>query len=91
MELINGEEEWVVEEIVDLKWHCPSTCCPLHYKVHWLGYQDTPKYKSWVLATSVDRSPEAVAEFHAKYPNKKPRLEFFPPDWKNKKKKQAQY
>jgi len=38
----------------------------------------------------MEKSPEAVAEFHAKYPNK-PGPEFFPPDWKNKKRKKAQY
>jgi hypothetical protein len=91
MELVNGNEEWVVEEIVDSKWHRSSTRCPLRYKVHWLGYQDTLKYESWVSAISAENSTEAVMEFHSRHPDK-PGLEFFPLDWKNKRRKRrAEY
>ena len=61
LEIINGEEEFIVEEILDsrvINWK-------LHYLVKWEGYGI--KHNSWEPADNV-YAPECIADFHWKHP-----------------------
>ena len=62
-EIIDGSEEWVVEEVLDSK----IVRGRLRYKVKWegFGYQDS----TWEVAEDLANSAELVAEFHKKQPS----------------------
>ena len=61
---IEGEREFEVAEILDSKIQRNR----LFYLVDWLGYDASER--SWQPAANLKNSPELLAEFHAKYPNK---------------------
>jgi hypothetical protein len=60
-EVIEGEEEYLVAEILDSKMFCGR----LKFKIKWEGYG--PEYDSWEYATEV-HAPERVADFYQKHP-----------------------
>ena len=61
LELIDGEEEYVVEQILDSRmlWH------RLQYLVKWEGYGI--ENNTWEYAETLDNATEAVADFHSTY------------------------
>ena len=61
LKIIDGAEEWIVEEILDsqmINWK-------LHYLVKWEGFRI--EHNSWELANNV-HAPECVTEFHWNFP-----------------------
>lgn len=60
--VVNGEEEWEVERILDSRWYYRK----FQYLVQWIGYD----HPTWEPAENVLHAPVAVREFHASYPAK---------------------
>ena len=60
--LIDGEEEWLVEEILDSQKIRGS----LNYLVKWIG-SDNP---TWQPAADITHSPELLQEFYERFPTK---------------------
>ncbi len=49
---VNGEEQYKIAQILDSKldhWFC----CPLFYRIQWLGYEGTDKEFAWLPSTSL--------------------------------------
>ena len=61
LEIIDGEEEWVVEEILDSKVINWKLC----YLVKWEGYRI--EHNSWEPRENV-HAPDLSTEFHWKHP-----------------------
>ena len=61
--IINNEEEWEVEDILDAR----SYRGKLQYRVKWVGWDED---REWYDATGFDNSPEIVEDFHSRYPDK---------------------
>jgi len=61
-ELVDGEEEYIVEEILDSRMFRRR----LQYLVKWEGYG--VEGNSWEYSENVENAPEKVAEFHAQNP-----------------------
>ena len=63
-DLIEGEEEWELEAILDsrIAWNT------LQYRVKWKGWPDS--YNEWLPAKELDNARELIAEFHHEYPRK---------------------
>ena len=67
-ELVDGEEEWEVEEIKDSRYSRRQ----LQYLVHWKGFDVSED--TWEPARHLAHAPELVTDFHSRYPAKpKPR------------------
>ena len=61
LEIINGEKEFIVEEILDsrvINWK-------LHYLVKWEGYKI--KHNSWEPVDDI-HAPERIMDFHQRHP-----------------------
>lgn len=69
---INGEKEWVVEEILDSK----LVRKRLKYKAKWLGNDDN----AWYLVSDFKNAPLKLYNFYSRYP-KKPGLPIRLKDW----------
>ncbi|SGZ26524.1 BQ5605_C024g09932 [Microbotryum silenes-dioicae] len=65
-EIINGEEEYQVEQILDSRNNRRSR--RLEYFVDWTGYG--PQDRQWVSAADFDDDDSLVIEFHTRYPHK---------------------
>jgi len=61
-ELVDGEEEYIVERILDSRMH--RRC--LQYLVEWEGYGT--EGNTWEDAGNISNAPDKVAEFHASNP-----------------------
>jgi len=61
-ELIDGEEEYLVEEILDSRMCCQK----LQYLVKWESYGI--EHNTWEYSDNLDNAAEAVAEFHSTHP-----------------------
>jgi hypothetical protein len=61
-ELVDGEEEYIVEDIIDSR----MFRCRLQYLVKWEGYG--LEYNTWEDSGNVANAPEKVAKFHATHP-----------------------
>ena len=65
--IVDGEEEWEVEEILDSRWHYGR----LQYRIQWVNGEPDLE---WYNAHGFNNAPELTAAFHERYPNKpKPR------------------
>lgn len=62
--VIEGEEEFEVEAILDSRLHYRK----LQYLVKWLGYPSSEN--SWEPSSSLTNCPEKLSRFHLSYPNK---------------------
>ncbi|SJL18318.1 uncharacterized protein ARMOST_21904 [Armillaria ostoyae] len=69
-DLIDGEEEWEIEEILDSKPHKvrakrgqPSVTV-IDYFIKWVGH--TCEHNSWVTAAEMGNAKEAIADYEAK-------------------------
>ena len=67
---INGDIEYEIAEILDLKIDRRRRHCNLLYLVRWAGYEGTDEETSWMLATELGHASEIVTEFHSAYPAK---------------------
>ena len=68
---VDGEEEYEIDEIVDsVLRKIQGGRTKLYYKIKWLGYEGTPEEYQWIVATDLEHAQEAVADFHARYPDK---------------------
>jgi RNase H-like domain found in reverse transcriptase/Reverse transcriptase (RNA-dependent DNA polymerase)/Integrase zinc binding domain/Integrase core domain len=63
-EVINGEEEWEVKEILAVKLVRKT----LKYQVSWVGHDPDP---TWYPASNFMGSPHKLKEFHDKYPERR--------------------
>ena len=61
--IINNGEEWEVEDILDAR----SYRGKLQYRAKWVGWDED---REWYDATGFSNSPEAVEDFHSRYPDK---------------------
>ena len=61
-ELVDGEEEYIVEEILDSRMFRRK----LQYLVRWEGYG--VEHNSWEYSDHVSNAPEKVADFHIRHP-----------------------
>ena len=69
LEIVDGEEEWVVEEILDSKVINRKLC----YLVKWEGFG--MEHNSWEPQNNL-HGPERVAEFHQKNPGVPQQIQF---------------
>lgn len=67
---VEGEIEYEIAEILDSKLDRRRRQCQLLYLVRWTGYEGTDEESSWLLATELSHAPEAVSDFHCRYPDK---------------------
>jgi hypothetical protein len=67
--VVNGEPEYKISRIIDLKIDCRQQC-KLLYKVFWLGYEGTDQEFNWLPAIELEHAPELITDFHAAYPDK---------------------
>ena len=65
---IGNKLKYEIAEILDSKID-NQHWCKLLYFIHWLGYEDTDKENSWLLATELNHAQEMVLDFHSHYPN----------------------
>ena len=67
---IDGELEFEIAEILNLKidQHCRN--CKLLYLICWTGYAGTDEETSWILAMELGNAPKLVTDYHAAYPAK---------------------
>ncbi len=61
--IINNEEEWEVEDILDIR----SFWGKIQYWVKWIGWDED---REWYDTSGFDNSPEIVKDFYAYYPTK---------------------
>ena len=61
--IIDNEEEWEVEDILDARSHWSK----IQYWVKWTGWDENRK---WYDASGFDNSSEIVEDFYTRYPNK---------------------
>jgi len=59
--VVDGEEEWEVEEILDSRWHRRR----FQFLVKWKGF--SREHNSWEVASDV-KAPDLVAEYYWKHP-----------------------
>jgi len=58
--IVDGEEEWEVEEILDSHWHQRR----FHFLVKWKGF--SREHNSWEAASNV-KAPDLVMEYYRKH------------------------
>ena len=61
--VVNDEEEWEVDDILDTKKHGRR----LLFRVKWKGYDED---KQWYPSTNFENSPEIVDDFYKRHPTK---------------------
>jgi hypothetical protein len=66
---INGEQEYVIAQVLDSKVNQPRKC-KLLYLVKWSRYEGTDEETSWLPATELEHATELIMDFHLSYPHK---------------------
>ena len=61
---IDGETEYEIKEILNLKIDCQHQNYKLLYLVCWSGYEGTDEKTSWLLADEFRHASELVHDFH---------------------------
>ncbi len=61
--IIDNEEEWEVEDILDARSHRGK----IQYRLKWTGWDED---REWYDASGFSNSPEIVEDFYTCYPNK---------------------
>ena len=64
---MDGEPEYEIAEVLDLKMDHWRSKCRLLYLVHWTRYTGTNKETSWILASELENAPDLVSDFHQAY------------------------
>ena len=82
---VDGEPEFEIAEILNLKIDQWWRYCQLLYLIHWAGYEGTDKETSWLLATELGNASELVIDFHSAYPAKPGPLHSLPTPLPNHK------
>jgi len=59
--IVNGEEEWEVEEILNSRWHRRR----FQFLVKWKGFSQ--EHNSWEVASNI-KAPDLIAEYYRKHP-----------------------
>jgi len=59
--IVDGEEKWEVEEILDSRWHRKR----FQFLVKWKGF--SREHNSWEAASDV-KAPDLVVKYYRKYP-----------------------
>jgi len=59
--IVDGEEEWEVEEILNSRWHWRR----FQFLVKWKGF--SREHNSWEIASDV-KAPDLIMEYYQKYP-----------------------
>ena len=67
---MDGEPEFEIAEVLDLKIDHQRSKCKLLYLVCWTGYTSTDEETSWILASELGNAPKLVSDFHQSYPAK---------------------
>jgi hypothetical protein len=62
--ILDDEERWEVEEVVDSRRHRGK----VQYRVKWTGFYDPDT--TWYPAENFRNSPDAITQFHTRYPGK---------------------
>ena len=66
---VDGELEFEISEVLDSKIdrRMKDRLC---YLVQWTGYEGTDEETSWIGSQELNHSPDLVAEFHVRNPEK---------------------
>ena len=64
---MDGEPEFEIAEVLDLKIDHRCSKCKLLYLVHWTGYASTDEEMSWILASELSNVPKLISDFHQSY------------------------
>ena len=64
---VDGEPEYEITEILDLKLDQQRHQCPLLYLVQWVGYEGTDKETSWLIATELGHATDLLTDYHRTY------------------------
>jgi hypothetical protein len=67
---VDGEPEYEISKILDLKLDRCRRQCQLLYLIQWSRYEGTDEETSWLLATELRNTSKLVLDFHSAYPNK---------------------
>ena len=67
---MDGEPEYEITKVLDLKMDNRRSKCKLLYLVRWTRYAGTGEETSWILASELENVPELVSDFHQLYPAK---------------------
>ena len=67
-ELVDGEEEYEVEAVLDSRWHKVGRGLQdLQYLVKWKGYNDS--HNSWEPLVNLKEAKRSITAFHKKHPD----------------------
>ena len=67
-ELVDGEEEYEVEAVLDSRWHKVGRGRQdLQYLVKWKGYG--PEENTWEPAANLEHARRRIGDFHRQFPN----------------------
>ena len=64
---VDGEPEYEITEVLDLKMDNRRSKCKLLYLVRWTGYAGIDEETSWILASELENAPELISDFHQSY------------------------
>ena len=64
---VDGEPEYEITEILDLKLDQRRWQCPLLYLVRWAGYEGTDEETSWLVATELSHATDLLTDYHCAY------------------------
>ena len=64
---VDGEPEFEIAKVLDLKIDQWCSKCKLLYLVCWTGYAGTDEETSWILASELGNAPELVSDIHQSY------------------------
>ena len=72
--IVDGQPEYLIERIIDLKYNRVRRKCELQYHVKWVGYPISNSPSDWILADAFDDPARQVLtttyyEKHAKKPS----------------------